>query len=449
MLKQHPLESENISRLILKFALPSIVSLLVNTAYNITDQIFIGNVVGMLGNAATNVAFPVVTLSLAFAQLVGVGTAANFNICMGAKQETEAKSFLGNGLLLAAFLSLFILLFGFLFKTPILLFNGATPDVLPLASEYFGITLFGLPFALFTTANANLIRADSSPAYSMFCTIFGAILNVFLDWLFMYPLALGIRGAALATVTGQVLSFFLSLAYLFRFKSFRISLSIFKLQLKRIGDIIKLGTANFINLIILMLVNILMNHILKNHGANTVYGSNIPLAISGVVSKLSNILLSISIGLSQGCQPILGYNMGAKNYARVKQTFWKALRISTSFCIPAFIAFQLFPDPIIRIFGEGSELYFAFGRSYLRIFMFMIFSYGIQPLAINYFTATGNVRSGVFLSLAKQGLILIPLLLLFSGLFGLQGVLYAGPIADFLSSALSLYLVWRNFKQLT
>lgn len=446
MIKDNILASESIGKLIAKFAVPSIISLLVSSAYNITDQIFIGNVVGMLGNAATNVAFPIVTLTTAFAQLVGVGTAANFNINMGAKNQKEAKNYLVNGLMFAAILSFFIFVFTLIFTREILIFSGSTKNVLPYALKYLRITNIGLPCLLFSICSANLIRADSSPTYSMLCNVLGAILNVFLDWLFMYPLGMGIVGAAYATIIGQILSFFLSFIYFFRFKSFKLSPRDFKIKFAYFFGIIKLGTSNFINLSILMLVNVLLNNMLTFYGAKSIYGSDIPLAISGVVSKIASILTSISVGLAQGCQPILGFNMGAKNYLRVKKTFLYAIAISSTFCLIVFFIFQVFPDPILRIFGDGDELYFVFGRLYLRIYMFMVFSYGIQPLAINYFSAIGNVKSGIFLSIAKQGLILIPLLVIFSYIWGINGTLFAGPISDFIATFLSLYLVFKNFK---
>ena len=448
MSKGNILGSENISKLILKFALPSIISLLVSSAYNITDQIFIGNVVGMLGNAATNVAFPIVTFTTALAQFIGVGTAANFNISMGEKKENKARNYLANGLILSFILSISILIFSLTFTKEILIFSGATDTVLPLAYSYMRITSFGLPCLLFSTCCANLIRADGAPAYSMYCNVIGAVLNVFLDWLFMYPLNLGIEGAAYATISGQLLSFMLSFAYFFRFKSVKLCFEAFRLKLHYVGGIFKLGTSNLINLTILMLVNVILNNMLKAYGEKSIYGSDIPLAISGVVSKIASILTAMSVGLAQGCQPILGFNMGAKNYIRVKQTFIQAIGISSVFCAVVFLVFQFFPDPVLRIFGNGNDLYFKFGRAYLRIYMFMVFSYGIQPIAINYFSAIGNVKSGIFLSIAKQGLILIPLLYIFSYIWGIDGTLFAGPISDFTASVLSLYLVFKHIKSL-
>lgn len=447
--KVNPLGEEPIVRLIGKFAIPSIISMLVNAAYNITDQIFIGHVVGMLGNAATNVAFPVVTLTTAFAQLIGIGTAANFNISLGAKKEDEAKRFVGTGLTLMSILGIVIMFIVLLFKTPILMLCGATENVLSYSQLYLGITAIGIPFLLFTTSASNLIRADGSPSYSMMCTLVGAILNVFLDWLFMFVFKWGIQGAAVATIIGQIISFILCICYFLKFKTFKIKMKMLGLRLKYVIKIIKFGTSNFINLSIMMVVNIVMNNTLTHYGALSIYGSDIPLAVSGVIAKLNSILAAFAVGLSQGCQPILGFNMGAKNYDRVKETYKKAVSFALVISVLAFLSFQLFPRQITSIFGTGDELYFQFAERYLRIFMMMTCIYGIQPLSVNYFTGIGNVRQGIVISLSRQGFFLLPLLFVLPMIFGIDGVLYAGPIADFMACVLSLTLVFRNFKKLT
>lgn len=444
----NPLGYVPVARLIGRFAIPSIISMLVTSAYNITDQIFIGHVVGMFGNAATNVAFPIVTLTIAFAQLVGIGTASNFNICLGAKREAEAKQYVGTGLTLIPIIGLLLMCAVLLFRTSILMLCGATDNVFPLARLYVGITAFGIPFSLLFSAGSFLIRADGSPTYSMACTISGAVLNVFLDWLFMFVFQWGIQGAAAATVIGQIISAALCLAYFLRFKNFKIRLNMLGLRPKYVTGIARLGTSNFINLTIMMLVNIVMNNTLTHYGALSIYGEDIPLAVSGVVAKLNSILSAFTVGLAQGCTPILGFNMGAQNYGRVKETYKKALSAAMVIGITVFILFQAFPRQIVSIFGSGEALYFQFSERYMRIFLFTVCINGIQPLSVNYFTGTGNVHQGILLSLSRQGFFLIPLLLLLPLWFGLDGALYAGPLADSLACALSLTLVFRSFGQM-
>lgn len=448
MKKENPLGYAPVLRLIAKFAIPSIVSMLVMAAYNITDQIFIGHVVGMLGNAATNVAFPTVTFTTAFAQMIGIGTAANFNINMGAKCEDEAKKYLTTGLTLMTVVGIGIMFLVLVFREPILLLCGATETVFPYALSYLSITAIGLPFHLFSNAGSNLIRADGSPAYSMICTVSGAILNIFLDALFMFKLGWGIQGAAFATIIGQMISACLCIRYFTRFKSFDLHLRELGIQMQYMIEIMKLGVSNFLNQIIMMLVNITLNNMLTRYGALSIYGSDIPLAVSGVVAKLNSILSAVAVGLAQGCQPIWGFNRGAKKYDRVKETYKKALIVAIGIGLIVFALFQLCPRTIISIFGSGEELYFQFAERYLRIYMMMVCIYSVQPMTVNYFTGIGNVKQGLIISLSRQGFFLIPLLVILPMFFGIDGVLYAAPIADTLAGILAIVSIMYNFKNL-
>ena len=445
----NPLGYAPIGELMRKFAIPSIISMLVSSLYNMTDQIFIGHKVGMLGNAATNVAFPMTMLLIAFAQLIGVGTAANFNINLGAKREEEAKKFIGTGLTMMGVIGMLFLIFVLLFKTPILKICGATENVLPLAEIYLGITAVGLPFMLLTSAGSTLIRADGSPTYSMVCTVSGAVLNVFLDWLFMFVFQWGIQGAALATTVSQITGALLCIAYFPKFKTFSIRKDMLGLKKEYVMKIAKLGTSNFLNHTIMMAVAIVLNNSLAYYGALTVYGKDIPLAVSGVATKLNSIMVAFVVGLAHGCQPILGFNIGAKNFDRVKATYKKAVKIGMCFSVTAFLLFQFFPREVISVFGAGDPLYFDFAERYLRIYMFMVFTFGLQPITVNYFTSIGAVKQGIILSASRQGFILLPILLILPLKFGLNGVLFAGPIADGLAAILSLTMVTINFRGLS
>ena len=445
----NPLGYAPIGELMRKFAIPSIISMLVSSLYNMTDQIFIGHKVGMLGNAATNVAFPMTMLLIAFAQLIGVGTAANFNINLGAKREEEAKKFIGTGLTMMGVIGMLFLIFVLVFKTPILKICGATENVLPLAEIYLGITAVGLPFMLLTSAGSTLIRADGSPTYSMVCTVSGAVLNVFLDWLFMFVFQWGIQGAALATTVSQITGALLCIAYFPKFKTFSIRKDMLGLKKEYVMKIAKLGTSNFLNHTIMMAVAIVLNNSLAYYGALTVYGKDIPLAVSGVATKLNSIMVAFVVGLAHGCQPILGFNIGAKNFDRVKATYKKAVKIGMCFSVTAFLLFQFFPREVISVFGAGDPLYFDFAERYLRIYMFMVFTFGLQPITVNYFTSIGAVKQGIILSASRQGFILLPILLTLPLKFGLNGVLFAGPIADGLAAILSLTMVTINFRGLS
>jgi len=337
----------------------------------------------------------------------------------------------------------------FLFKTSILQLCGATDSVLPYADSYLSITALGYPLFLFTIAGSMLIRADGSPKYSMACTLIGAVANVFLDWLFMFPLGFGIRGAAFATVCGQAVSFVVCICYFFRFKTFKISFGMLKPKMSKVASISKLGLSNFVNHTLLMFVNIVLNNTLSYYGALSIYGSDIPLAVSGVLAKLNMILMSVSVGLAQGCQPIFSFNKGAKNYDRVKKTYITAIKAIAIVGVVAFALFQLFPRQIAGIFGGGNDLYFDFAEKYMRIYLMMVIVIGVQPLTTNYFTSTGCVKQGIFLSLTRQGLFLIPLLVVLPLLFGIEGALWAAPIADFVSFVVSIVLVCNSFKNLS
>lgn len=445
----NPLGYAPVIKLIAKYAIPSILSMLVTAAYNITDQIFIGNVVGMLGNAATNVAFPTVTLTTAFAQMAGIGTAANFNIHMGKKQEDEAKRFLGTGITFMFALGIFIMTVVFVLKRQILAICGATEASMPLALSYLTITNIGLPFFLFSNGGCHMIRADGSPTYSMLCNVSGAILNVFLDALFMFKFGWGIKGAALATITGQIFSFVLCATYFFHMKSFHFSFKMLGIRLNYLVRIMKLGLSNFINQIIMMIVNITLNNMLKTYGAISIYGEDIPLAVSGVVAKLNSIVSAFSVGLAQGCQPIWGFNLGAKNYGRVKETYKKALAAALGVGLVVFLAFQIFPTQIVSIFGSGEDLYYEFATKYMRIYLMFVFVQTVQPLSVNYFTGIGNMKQGVLISLSRQGFLLLPMLVIFPLIFGgINGILYAGPVSDAIACVLALSLVFYNFRHI-
>ena len=447
--EKNPLGYAPIGGLIFKYAVPAIVGLLVGSAYNIVDQMFIGNVVGMYGNGATNVAFPLVTMCNALAQLTGIGSASNFNINMGAGRKTEAARYIGNGLSMIVIFGVMLSAVTLIFLKPLMHAFGATENVFPLAVQYTNITLFGFPFVIFSSACSHIIRADGRPTFSMICMIVGAVLNVFLDYLLMYPIKMGVAGAALATVISQIVSGIMVVIYMLRFKSVKITFDLLILKLNNVLGIIKLGTANCINQLIMMVVQITMNNVLTKYGASSTYGNDIPLAVSGVITKISIINISLSVGTALGCQPILGFNTGAEKYDRVKTTYKKALVAVLTFSFISFLCFQLFPRQIVSIFGSGDELYYQFAERYMRIFLMMACIYGIQPISINFFTSSGKAKQGIFLTLTRQGLFLLPLLIILPAIFGIDGILFAGPIADFSAVALCLILVTREMRRMT
>ena len=447
--KENPLGTAPLIPLIAKFAIPSIISMLVGAAYNITDQIFIGHVVGMLGNAATNVAFPTVTLTTGISMLFGLGTAANFSINQGAGKIEEARKYVHTGLTGVIIAGILIGLLVFIFRSPIIVLCGADPggNVYPYAMAYLSITAFGLPFQMFAHSSSTIIRADGRHTYSMLCTVSGAILNVFLDWLFMYPFGMGIRGAAFATVLAQILSFSLAALYYPRFRAFRLSIKELGISVPHMLSSMAAGIPNFCNHMLMMITSIVLNNMLATYGAMSVYGSDIPLAVSGVAQKTSMIMVSFAVGIAQGCQPIWGFNLGAKKYDRVKGAYWRAFAAAFAVGVIFFAALQLFPRQIISIFGTGSDLYFEFAEKYLKIFMMLVFFQNIQPITVNYFSSTGNHRQGLIVSLSRQGLFLIPLLVILPKFFGINGILAASPISDAMAFVLSVSMVLVSFRK--
>ena len=431
---ENPLGVEPVGGLIRKFAVPAIISMLVSAMYNIVDQIFIGQGVGMLGNAATNVAFPVTTIATALALLLGIGGASNYNLEMGAGHEKRASSIAGTALS-----SLVIL-------QPLLSLFGATKDVMPYAVDYLGITAVGLPFYVLSVGGNHLVRADRSPTYSMTCVLTGAIINTILDPLFIFGFGWGIKGAAWATVIGQIVSGILVIFYFAKLRKMYLDRSMLKPVFSCLRAIISLGMASCINQIAMAIVQIVMNNILRYYGGLSVYGSDIPIACVGVISKVNMVFMAICIGISQGCQPIWGFNYGAQKYDRVRQTYRYSVTACTVIATIFFICFQVFPHQIVSIFGTGSDLYFQFAERYLKIFMFMTFANGIQPMSSGFFTSIGKAKLGIVMSLTRQVLFLLPLILIFSVTMGIDGVMYAGPIADAAAFVLAVLFARKELK---
>ena len=446
---ENPLGSEPVSTLLRRFAIPSVIAMLVSALYNMVDQLFIGHSIGVLGNAATNVAFPLSMVCTSIGLLCGIGGAANFNLCMGRREPEHAKSYVGSAISMLAILGVILCVAVQLFLRPMMLLFGATPDVIDYACTYTRITSIGFPFLIVTIGGSNLIRADGSPKFSMLCNLVGAIVNTILDPLFIFVFHMGMAGAALATITGQILSFALVVFYLRGFKTLPLSLSDLKPNMACWARIAALGATPAFNQVAMMVVQIVMNNTLTHYGSNSVYGSDIPLACAGIISKVNMLFFSFVIGISQGLQPIVSFNFGAQKYDRVKDAYKKAVFAATAISIVAFLCFQLFPRQIIGIFGSGSEEYLHFAERYFRIFLFFTFLNGIQPVSSNFFTSIGAPKKGIFLSLTRQIIFLLPLLLIFPYLFGIDGVMYTAPIADLAAASVSIVMVVREFKIMT
>lgn len=446
----NPLGVQPVNRLLSQFAIPSIISMLVGSLYNIVDQFFIGQRVGELGNAATNIAFPLSTSCLALALLIGIGGSSAFNLAMGSGHEKRAVNIMGNAVVLLAGSGLVLSIITLLFLKPLLLFFGSPKSVLPYAMEYTKITAFGFPFLLLSTGGGHLIRADGRPRITMLCNLVGAVLNTILDALFVFGLNLGMSGAALATIIGQIVSGALAIGYLMHGKTVTIRRENLRIKWENVTRIASLGMAPCSNQVAMMVVQIIMNQSLKHYGSHSIYGENIPIACAGIITKVNMIFMSFVIGLSQGLQPIASFNYGAGKKGRVKEAYIKAISIGAVLAVIAFFMFQFFPRQIISIFGDGSELYYQFAIRYFHVFLFFTFVNFMQPITSNFFTAIGKPKVGSFLALTRQILFLLPLILLFPLFLGIDGIMYAGPVADCLAAVVCFIMVYRelrNFNQ--
>ena len=443
----NPLGREPTGDLLRKFTIPSIIAMLVSSLYNIVDQFFIGQAVGPLGNAATNIAFPLSTSCIAIALLFGIGGASSFNIALGEGRKDEAVHYMGNAAAMLFCCGLALCFFTQIFLDPLLRFFGSPDDVLTYAKTYTRITSLGFPFLILTTGGGHLIRADGRPRVTMLCNMSGAVVNTILDALFVFGFHWGMAGAAAATIIGQIFSAILVIGFLRKCRSVSLHRDHLMIHRKYVSRISSLGVAPFSNQVAMMTVQIVMNNSLKYYGSLSVYGEAIPIACVGIITKVNMLYMSFIIGISQGLQPIASFNHGAGRHRRVRQAYLQALGAGALISLAAFALFQLAPRQIISLFGDGSDEYFAFAISYFRIFLFFTFLNFLQPITSNFFTAIGKPKVGAFLSLTRQIIFLLPLLILFPLFMGIDGIMYAGPVADFLAAAVNTVLAFRELRQ--
>ena len=444
----NPLGTEKISRLLVQFAIPAILSSLLGAVYNLTDQVFIGQRIGYLGNAATTVAAPITVVCGAVALLFGIGATVHFNILQGKGKTREALGYGGGGISMLVISGVVLMAVTLVFTVPILYIFGANQEVLPLAKTYLRITALGIPFLLLTTGGTLLVRADGSPKYTLLCSAVGVGANIVLDFLFLYPLGMGVEGAALATILGQVLSGLMVVRYLGHMKTGPLKREDFRVKKDRVGNMVKIGSAASLNQVAMLLSQIVLNSSLRHYGDLSVYGSSEVLAAAGVVAKVNMIFYSVIIGFSIGCEPIMGFNYGAKNFARVRETYRKTLLFVVVIGAVEFLCFWLFPNQLLSIFGEGTTAYGAFALRYMHIFMFMVAINGVAPVTMNMLSSPGNAKRGTIISLTRQIFLFIPLLLILPLFLNLDGVLYAGPTADFLAMVIALLVVRPELKKM-
>lgn len=435
---QSPFATEPIGRLIVKFAVPSVIALLVNSLYNIVDQIFIGWGVGYLGNGATNIVFPITIIALALSMMIGNGGAAYLNLKMGEGEVETAKKGVGNAVTLVTIVSILLAVIFLIWIDPILTLFGATDVLRPFALEYGFIIGARLPFMMISAAINSMIRADGSPKYAMLSMVIGAIINVILDPVFIFVFQMGVKGAAIATIIGQVASFVVSVLYMPHFKSVQLNKSSFAPCAKVSVNIVIFGLSSFITQFAITIVMALTNNLLAKYGAQSVYGAEIPLTATGIVMKVNQIMIAILLGIATGTQPIIGYNYGAKSYHRVKKALEISLIASEIVSVAAFLIFQFAPMSVVSLFGSEEGLYNEFAVKAFRIFLMLCPLTGFQTIAAVYLQAVGKPVKSAILSLARQIIFFVPTALILPVFLGVERVLWTGPVADGLAFLLSL-----------
>ena len=427
---------EKIGKLIRMFAIPSIISMLVNSLYNIVDQIFIGWGVGYLGNGATNIVFPLVMLSLAFALMFGDGASAFLSLKLGEKKKDEAAKGVANTILITIIVAIILCVIELVFLPQILNLFGCTDVLRDYATRYGFIIILGLPFMIMGAALNSIIRADGSPKFAMKSMVLGAVLNTILDPIFIFILNMGVEGAAIATVISQFITLAINIAYLKNVKTIVLSKDKFKLEFKTIKKVLSLGISSFINQISIVA------------GQDSRFGAEIPITVVGIVMKISQILNSIIIGIAVGSQPIIGYNYGAGQFDRVKKAFSMVIKLCLIVGFTAFALFQLIPDKLILIFGTGDQTYMEFACMTFRIYLLLSFTLAVQIPAGIFFQAIGKSSKSAIISLSRQIIFFIPAILILGYFFGIDGVLYSSPIADGLAFLLALYFIIKEMKLL-
>lgn len=445
---ENPMGFESIGKLLRKFAIPSIIAMLVNSIYNIVDQIFIGQGVGYLGNAATTVALPISNITLAVAMLIGVGGNAFAAIKLGEKNKKTAEETLGTVYFTSFAIGIIMVILGLFFLKPLLNLFGATENNFGYAFDYASIIIIGIPFVLVGIGCSNFARTDGSPKISMMSMLVGAIMNTILDPIFIFVFKWGVKGAAIATIMGQIASAILITAYFLKKGNMCLKRENIRFNSFLIKHSVALGTSSCITQVSAVILQIILNNSLVKYGNMNEVGGDVALSAMGVVLKVSMILLAVNIGIGTGAQPILGYNRGAGNYTRIRKTYLLATIVSTAVSLAGWFACISFPGTIISIFGNDNAQFTTFGIRCLRIYMFGIFTSGFQMITTTYFQSTGQAAKASILSMLRQLILLIPLIIILPLFMGLDGIIYSGPIADFSSTIIILAFVFVEMVKL-
>lgn len=432
--KNNPMGYMPVGKLLRSFALPAVISMLVNALYNIIDQIFIGRGVGYLGNAATTIAFPIITIVLAVSTLLGAGGSAYAALRLGEGKNREAERTLSNMFVLLVAAGVVMMVLGLVFLEPLLSVFGATKESMPYAKEFSSVLLLGVPFSMLGVGLSSMARTDGQPRLSMYSMLIGCVLNAILDPIYIFIFHWGVRGAAIATITSQILSAVILMYYFARKGNMRFKKADMRLSGRVCSRMMGLGISSCIIQLAATLMQIVMNNSLVYYGNKTAVGGDVALSAMGIVLKVSAILLAVCVGVGIGAQPILGFNRGARQLHRVRHTYLLAAGIATAIAIVGWAACVMIPNVLLSVFGTTNAAFFDFAVHAMRIYMLGSFTSGFQIVSSSYFQATGQPLKASVLSMLRQLIILIPMILLLPTIFGLDGILMAGPIADFSSA---------------
>ncbi|OFI06778.1 multidrug export protein MepA [Clostridium acetireducens DSM 10703] len=437
------LATEKVSKLLIKFSIPAIVGMLVNALYNIVDRIFIGNGVGALAISGLSITFPIVIIIMAFGMLVGIGSAASISIKLGENKKDEAEKILGNAFILSIVVSIIVTILGFIFMDDVLKSFGASDKTIYYVKEYLSIILIGAVLQNIGFGLNNIIRAEGNPKVAMKTMLIGAITNTILDPIFIFIFKLGIKGAALATIISQGINAIWVLNYFVKGNStLKLKTENFKLNKKIIITIFSIGMSPFAMQIAASFVNVILNKNLVR------YGGDFAIGAMGIINSISMLILMPIFGINQGSQPIIGYNYGAKQNERVKKTLKAAIFAATTIATFGFILVETIPDVLIKIFSSDSEQLIDIGTKGIRVFLFMLPIIGFQIVCSNYFQAIGKAKISILLSLSRQVIVLIPLLLILPKYLGLKGVWLSAPISDITASLLTAVFIFKEMKDL-
>lgn len=446
MQENNPLATAPISKLLMQFAIPSVLSMLVDALYNMVDQIFVGQGVGYLGIAATTVTFPFVTIVLSIATLLGIGGSVYTSMSMGAGKNKEAEKTLGTVFTLAAAIGILFTVLCLVFLKPMAYTFGATEASLPYVLDYASIILLGAPFSMVAISLSSMARADGNPILAMGCFLAGAILNLILDPIYIFILGWGVKGAAIATVTSQILSAVILVIYFLKKGRIRLKLRNLCPAPPICGQVMMLGLSACMIQVAATVLQIELNKALVRCGTQSI-SSETALSAVGIVLRISSVVVSICVGIAIGMQPIIGFNKGAGLNQRVKETFQKAVGIATVVSVIGWLACELFPAGILQLFGMNEPAYLEFAVRCMRIFLFGMFAAGFQVVSSQYYLATGQALKAMLLSVLRPLLLMIPLIHIFSRIWALDGILYASPTADILTTLIAAGLVWLDMRK--